>query len=134
MPDGIGIDFSELDHLVADFGKHLTATPENVAKALAVSAKKIDDDWSDALKGSERLPRGAASISYDLIGAASLLLGRSAMSAEIGPTLGSSQGALVGMLEYGTPNTGPRGYGLEALRKNADDFERGIAKAVEDGL
>ena len=134
MPDGVHIDTSEFDSLIADFGKHMAATPVNVAKAIEVSARHVKDDWSDALEGSERVPAGPGSITYDMLGASNVFLNRSAISAEIGPQLSRAQGAIVGMLEYGTPNTGPRGYGLEALRKNADDFERGIAKAVEDGL
>jgi len=133
MADGVHIDTSELDTLVADFGKVMKATPENVAKAVAVSARKVKNDWQEPVKGSESLPGGASTITYDMVGASNAILNRSAISAEIGPEL-RGQGPLVGMLEYGTPNTGPRGYGLEALRKNADDFERGIAKAVEDGL
>jgi hypothetical protein len=133
MADGVRVDFSELDELVADFGKHLTATPQNVAKAVEVTARHVKDDWREPLSGSESLPGGAATVTYELKGAASLIAGRSAISAEIGPE-SRGQGPLVGMLEFGTPNTGPRGYGLEALRKNADDFERGIGKAVEDGI
>ena len=133
MADGVRVDTSELDHLVADFGKHMAATPVNVAKAVEVTARHVKDDWREPVTGSESLPGGASAITYEIKGAASALLGASAISAEIGPEL-RGQGPLVGMLEYGTPNTGPRGYGLEALRKNVDDFERGIARAVEDGL
>ncbi len=131
MSDGIRFDFSELDALVADFGKAMKAAPVNVAKAVEVTARHVKDSWREPVSGSEYLPGGASTITYELKGAAGLT--GSAISAEIGPEL-RGQGPLVGMLEYGTPNTGPRGYGLEALRKNQDDFERGIAKAVEDGI
>jgi len=131
MPDGVHIDFSELDTLVADFGKAMKAAPVNVAKAVEVTARHVKDDWREPVSGSEYIGAGASAITYDMKGAAGLT--GSAISAEIGPEL-RGQGPLVGMLEYGTPNTGPRGYGLEALRKNQDDFERGIGKAVEDVL
>jgi hypothetical protein len=127
----IHVDASELDKLVADLNNAAKIAPANVAKAVEVTARHVKDSWREPVSGSASLPGGAATISYELKGASTLL--GSAISAEIGPEL-RGQGPLVGMLEYGTPNTGPRGYGLEALRKNQADFERGIARAVEDVL
>jgi hypothetical protein len=124
-------DFSEVTALAADLSKAAKIAPENVAKAVAVTARKVQMDWREPLNGSEYLPAGAAAVTYELKGAAGI--GGSAISAEIGPEL-RGQGPLVGMLEYGTPNTGARGYGAEALRRNQEDFERGILKAVEDVL
>lgn len=134
MSDGIRMDTSELDNLVADIGKAPGIVAANVVKAVAVSAQHVKEDWQEPLKGSATLPAGAASITYDIEGAASALLGRSAVTAEIGPELGRAQGPLVGMLEYGTPTTGPRGFGLAALAKNVADFERGVSMAAEDVL
>ena len=95
--------------------------------AMTVNALKIKRDWQEPLKGSESLPGGAASVTYDV------KKRRGSAEAEIGPEL-RGQGPLVGMLEYGTPNTGPRGYGAEALRKNVEDLERGLSAAVGDAL
>ena len=134
MGDGIHIDFSELDALTADLGKAPGIVAANVAKALGVTAGLIKKDWQEPLKGSATVPAGAASITYDLKGSASMLLGKSSMSAEIGPELGRSQGPIVGMLEMGTPNTGPRGFGLAALKKNEADFVEGVTKAAGDVL
>lgn len=122
----IEFDFSELDALTADLTRAPKVAAENVGKALRVTAHKVRDDWREPLSGSEYLPGGAAAVSYDLKGAASLT--GSALSAEIGPEL-KGQGPLVGMLEYGTPTVGPRGYGLAALQKNEADFIDGINKA-----
>jgi hypothetical protein len=77
------------------------------------------------------LPGGARTISYDI----DPLDDEPGIIAEIGPKTGKhDQGPIVGILEYGTPTTAPRGYGHEALRENEEDFERGIAKAVDDTM
>lgn len=130
----LDFDFSELNDLTADISNAPDITAENIAKALHVSAGKVRDDWREAWKGSEHVPAGVQSITYDLEGVASALLKKSVMEAEIGPELGRAAGPLVGMLEYGTPNTGPRGYGAEALRKNEADFVEGIQKAAGDAF
>ena len=127
-------DFSEITKLVADLEDAPDIAAEDIAKALHVTAGKVRDDWRESWEGSEHVPAGAASITYDLQGVASALLGRSVMEAEIGPEIGRAAGPLVGMLEYGTPTTGPRGYGAEALRKNEADFIEGIQKAAGDAF
>ena len=127
----IEFDFSDVTALAADLSRAARIAPENVGKAVAVTARKVQQDWREPLSGSESLPGGAAEVTYDLKGSSART--GSAISAEIGPEL-KGQGPLVGMLEYGTPTTGPRGYGAEALRKNQEDFERGILRAVEDAL
>lgn len=121
--DGIEFDFTEVTQLVADLTRAPRIAVENVNKAIEVTAVKVKRDWQEPLKGSATVPGGAASVSYDIKGAAGLT--GSAISAEIGPTL-AGQGPIVGMLEYGTPTTGPRGYGAAALQKNEADFIKGI--------
>jgi hypothetical protein len=128
---GIDFDFSEINALAADLGKVPAEVVPNIVKAVAVTALHIKDDWREAWSGSGHVPAGAAAITYEMKGGASLAA--SAVSAEIGPEL-KGQGPLVGMLEYGTPNTGPRGFGAEALHKNEPDFEKGILKAAGDIL
>lgn len=127
----IDFDFSDLTKLAADLRKAPPKAIPNIVQAVEVTARHVKDDWRKPLEGSEYVPGGARSVSYELKGGASLRA--SAISAEIGPVVGGP-GSLVGMLEYGTPNTGPRGFGSEALRKNQDDFERGILKAAEDAF
>lgn len=127
MTDGISFDFSEILKLAADIRDAPAKSGPNMRKAIEVTARHVKEDWKEPLKGSAYLPRGAYSISYDI-----KTDGRT-ISAEIGPTLGG-QGALVGMLEYGTPTVGPTGYGAEALRKNQADFQKGIEIALGDVL
>jgi hypothetical protein len=60
-------------------------------------------------------------------------VGSDGITAEIGPEIGGP-GALVGMLEYGTPTTPPTGYGHGALQKNEADFIKGLEIAAGDIL
>jgi hypothetical protein len=133
MADGVSFDFSEINTLTADLTKAPVEVLPKIRQALEVTARHIKDDASTDWKGSSTVPAGFAAITYDIHGAASALLGKSAMSAEIGPEL-RGQGPLVGMLEYGTPNTGPRGFLAAALKKNEPDFEKGIGLATEGVL
>lgn len=133
------VDYSDVTDLVADLRSVPFDTGENIVKAHEVSAVKIRDSWREKLSGSETVPQGAQSVTYDMGANESLLrdvlTGRpgraSEVYTEIGPELDRPQGPIVGMLEYGTPNTAPRGFGAEALRENEDDFARGIDLAVE---
>lgn len=133
MSDGLNFDFSEINTLTADLLAAPAKVLPKIRQALEVSARHVKDDWRDAWKGSGHVPGGAASISYDIMGFANAYVGASAMSADIGPSL-RGQGPIVGMLEYGTPNTGPRGFGAEALHKNEGDFVKGVLLATEDML
>jgi hypothetical protein len=120
-------DFSELSKLAADLGEVPAKVTANAKKAVEVTARHVKDDWRDPLKQSERIPRGAQSVSYD-VG-----VGPDGITAEIGPEVGGP-GALVGMLEYGTPTTPPTGYGHGALQKNEADFIKGLEIAAGDIL
>jgi hypothetical protein len=127
----IDIDFSELTKLVADLNDAPRKVIPKVVQALHESAKKVQEDWREPLKGSEYVPGGAGSVTYDVEAGGSLLA--SAITAEVGPRTGGP-GSLVAMLEYGTPTTGPRGYGAEALRRNEAAFERAVGDAAEDAF
>lgn len=131
---GIEFDFSEIVSLAASIEDAPDIAAENIAAALGRSSRNIQVDWREAWRGSEHVPAGAQSITYELTGTASLARNRSEMSSEIGPELDRPAGPLVGMLEYGTPTTGPRGYGAEALRKNEADFIEGVSKAAGDAF
>lgn len=120
-------DFSELSRLAADLGEVPAKVRGNVRKAVEVTARNVKDDWRKPLAQSERIPRGPQSISYDIS------VQPHDITAEIGPDIGGP-GALVGMLEYGTPTTPPTGYGHEALRRNQADFVRGLEIAAGDIL
>lgn len=129
MADGFSIDFSALDKLAADLGEVPKNAGENVRKATEVSARKVKDEWRGKLRGARYLPAASRAINYDLKGGNAIR--GSQIEAEIGADLGG-QGSLVGIVEYGSPTLAPRGYGLKALEDTAEDFQRGLEKAVED--
>jgi hypothetical protein len=129
MADGFSIDFSALDKLAADLGEVPKNAGENVRKATEVSARKVKDEWRGKLRGARYLPAASRAINYDLKGGNAIR--GSQIEAEIGADLGG-QGSLVGIVEYGSPTLAPRGYGLKALEDTAEDFQRGLEKAIED--
>jgi hypothetical protein len=131
VSDGVSFDFTEINALTADLANAPAEVLPKIRQALNVTARHIKDDWRQDWQGSSTVPSGAYAITYDIKGVASLV--SSSMSAEIGPEL-KGQGAIVGMLEYGTPNTGPRGFGAAALKKNEPDFLKGIGLATEGVL
>lgn len=127
MADGINADFSEITKLAADLSAAPAKATPFIRKAIEVTARHVKDDWREPLKGSDWLPHGPFSISYDIT------VSKDEVEAEIGPEL-TGQGPLVGMLEYGTPSTGPTGFGHAALQKNEADFADGLGKALGDAL
>lgn len=128
MGDNIQIDFSDVLRLAASIEEAPAAAGRKIRQAVVVTARNIKDDWRAPLQGSSSVPGGAASVSYDVSGGQGIRAEE--IRAEIGPEL-KGQGPIVGMLEYGTPSTGPRGYGAAALEKNQEDFQRGIEIALD---
>lgn len=124
MADGISFDFSEISQLAADLGDAPRKIRPNVRKAVEVTARHVRDDWRAPLAGSEMVRGGDRTVSYDINSS------DDGIEAEIGPELGGV-GAIVGMLEYGTPTAGPTGYGHAALQKNEADFVKGLEIASE---
>ena len=129
----IKFDFSEVNDLIAALESAPAKVLPKIREALDDSAKKIEKDWENDWKGSSTVPYGPASISHSIKGSTSAFLGKSAMSAEIGPEL-RSQGQIVGILEYGTPNTGPRGFGAAAIDRHTPTFVENMSKATEGVL
>jgi hypothetical protein len=127
MSDGISFDVSQILELAADLGAAPKKAGANIYKAFQVTSGHVKEDWQKPLEGSETIPRGSQSISYDIESDGKTI------SSDIGPTL-KGQGPLVGMLEYGTPSTSPRGFGAKALKKNEGDFQKGLEQAIEDVL
>jgi predicted secreted protein len=141
MADGINFDFSDIVKLAADLGTVPENAGDDIRKAVEVTARHVKDDWREPLQGSQHIPGGAASVTYsmgsegeslvrEVLNSGSFDLANTVV-AEIGPEL-KGQGAIVGMLEYGTPTTGARGFGAAALEKNQADFEKGLEKALRD--
>ena len=136
----------DLTRLAAD----LSAAPREswpfVAKAVEVTARNIKDDWSDNLGGNRNSGSafkhvgrsvdytmgvtGSSLAAFALSGSA----GGTGIQAEIGPNLGRLQGAMAGWFEEGQSNIPALHPGYDAMKANEADFERGLAKAVDDGL
>lgn len=127
MADGVEIDFSDVLLLAASINEAAEGALGRVRQAVEVTARHVDDDWSEPLEGSRTVPGGPASITYDIE------VSDDEVRAEIGPEL-TGQGPIVGMLEYGTPSTSPRGYGEAALEQNRSDFLRGIEIALDQAM
>jgi hypothetical protein len=144
VPDSVNFDFSELTELAADLdqvrlrGDAHTGT--RLRQAVEITARNVRDAWRAKLEGSEHVPAGPYSVTYDMGAGESLvhdvLTGTSgtaaSITAEIGPEIDRAAGALVGMLEFGTPTVAPTGYGHASLQENEADFQAGIAKAIEE--
>lgn len=134
MADGFEIDASEVDQLAAAFG----AVPNHLGwflpKAVEVSARNVKDGWRDETKGIAQGRAFPFSITYDV--AVFQGFGASVVQAEIGPDKGRAQGPLGNLIEYGGETKGGlasnRGVGAAEVQEVADDFERGLAKALED--
>jgi hypothetical protein len=103
VPD-FTVDSSDISRLAADISSLPAKAGPFIRKAVEVTARHVRDDWREPLMGSEYVPAGPYSVTYDLAGS-----GWAGVAAEIGPELGRAQGAIVGLLEEGTPTTGPRG-------------------------
>jgi hypothetical protein len=128
MADGFQVDFSDVLRLAASIEEAPAAASRRIRQAVVVTARNVKDDWQEPLKGSATIPGGARSVSYDITGGHGIRAEE--IRADIGPVL-EGQGPIVGMLEYGTPSIGPRGYGAAALEKNQEDFQRGLQIALE---
>lgn len=125
-------DENGLNELVHQLGEVPRETAPFLRAAVEVTARKIKDQIKESYTGSQNLRFAANSISYDLHGTTGQVLG--GISAVIGPDLGRRQGALVGLVDVGTPQTPGRQRIPKAGLDNAQDFEDGIRKAIEDGL
>lgn len=116
--------------------RQLGEVPRQVAprlrQAVEVTARNIKDAWKGKLEGANHLPHGSRTITYDLHGTTGTVLG--GISAEIGAERGRLQARFIKVVENGAPTLTARGYGSKSLHENEADFDRGIQKAVEDGM
>ena len=126
------VDFSELSRLAADLGAVPKTSGPKIRQALEVTSRKVKDAWRDKLKGSSTLPGLPGAVSYEV--ATFQGFGASVFQSEIGFDRDKSQGRLGSISEYGSINNPPRGFGHAALQENADDFEAGLAIAIEQSL
>ena len=127
MADGLTFDFDDLLKLAADLGAAPAETSPYVRAAVQVTSGHIKKDWRAA---ADRTGLGgyAADITYET------KEGRDGITAEIGPTPGDM--GSFGLVEDGGGGvkSAPQHAGRDAARKNEADFERGITRAIDDGL
>lgn len=121
----------DLDSLMRDLGRVPADAGKNVKPALERTAFLAKESWRDHAK---RPSGGHAagfpfSIDYDTKG------GFPKWEAEIGPNLGSGQGAL-GILEDspGGVAASPQKARPAIAKRVEEDFEKGLDRAVDDAL
>lgn len=130
MTDSFKMDFTEVNQLVADLGEVAATAGQYVRKAVEVGARNVKTDWADFSGGLPHAKHFPRSITYDITTFQGF--GLSIIKAEIGPDKDRPQGALGNLLEYGSVNNPPRGFGASALQANESDFQRGLVAALED--
>lgn len=140
MPDGIQVDASELSKLSVDVGAVPGESGKNLFAAVEVTAVNVRDTARENATGMAHAPAFPRSITYDIGAGYSLLRetfgggGADSIQADIGPDKARPQGALGNLIEYGSINNPPQGIMHGALQANEADFERGVAKAIDQTL
>jgi len=139
MGDDISFDFSEVNKLAADLGALAggEALSKNMRSAIQVTSLKVKRDAQATVGGVPLMGQAAAAIHYDTKEL------RDGVEAEIGYDKGGV-GNLGNLIEFGAPNARPYGDPnapvqplaphndlANALKKNSDDFQKGLEIAVE---
>lgn len=135
----------DLNRLAADLAVAPREAWPFIGKAVEVAARNVKDDWAEGLGGARNSGSafkhvgGSVDYSISVAGANAAMSalmggGGTGIEAEIGPNLGRPQGAFAGWFEEGQANIPALHPGQAALKANEADFERGLARAVEDGL
>ncbi|MGW8430934.1 hypothetical protein ACWGJ9_07395 [Curtobacterium citreum] len=122
----------ELRQLARDLGQVPAGTGPKLRQAIEVTSRKIKDQIKSDYNGSRNLPHAGGSISYDIEGTGSNQYGTQ-LESEIGPVLGG-QGSVVGIVDEGTSKTPGKKRIPKALADNAEDFDIGIQRAIDDAL
>jgi hypothetical protein len=131
MADRLTIDTSEFDRAVTQLDSLPRATLPFIRSAVQFNVTLVKNGWRSDLEGTEFAPRVPLAITYstkELAGG---------IEAEVGAEKGTgNQGGVALLLEYGAPaqNLGARGFGLKNLQENVGDLERGVGRAIDDGL
>jgi hypothetical protein len=124
----MGVDVIGLTVVVDDLGTFATRLRGNVAKAVQVTSRKVQNDARNGIRGHKYLPAYPYSITYDVKVTAEGVEG------EIGPDKGRAQGPLGNIIEYGTSKNAPIPHLGPALDANADDLVTGIEIAVHQAM
>ena len=128
-------DYSELTKLSADLGRASENVGPFLRSAVMVTAGKIKKDAADEVRSSSMWAGAAGAIDYDVVAAPGEAL--STLTVEIGYNKGKRGGPLGNLREYGAPDSAsgplaPHNDLLNALEANQADFEKGIARALDD--
>jgi hypothetical protein len=128
MTDGTSADASEVRALATDLGEVSGNAGTFLRSAIQHTSQLVKSSWQEKASGNVFAPAFPASITYDTVATATEI------RSEIGPDKDRPQGALGNLIEFGSVNNPPRGYGQAALEENEDDFERGLSIAIDDAL
>lgn len=129
--DDFFIDTHQLDQVAVALGNVPGATLPKIRSAVQFNSNLVKQDWRKSLAGNRFAPRVPFSITYTTTELPD------AITSEIGAEKGTGkQGGVALLLEYGAPakKLAPRAYGMFAVQDNLDDLDKGIRKAIEDGL
>jgi len=126
----IEFDFSEVLSLAATIEDAPQAALPKIRQAVEITARHVKDDWRDDARRQNpgQAKNYPSAIDY------TMELSDGEIGAEVGPRVGG-QGSL-GILEDAPGGVGarPQKSGQKAARKNEDDFQRGLERAVADAL
>ena len=126
----IEFDFSEVLSLAATIEDAPQAALPKIRQAVEITARHVKDDWRDDARRQNpgQAKNYPSAIDY------TMELSDGEIGAEVGPRVGG-QGSL-GILEDAPGGVGarPQKSGQKAARKNEDDFQRGLERAVADVL
>ena len=129
----INFDFSELNTLSADLGKVAGNTGPFINSAIQFTSNLIKKAAQKSVSGGD--PRWKAlpsAIDYEIKTFQGF--GASVIQSEIGYDKDKGAGQLGNVREFGTPKVPPHLDLQKALTENEADFEKGIARAIDDAL
>ena len=134
-----GSDFSELRQLSAVLGAAARNVGPFLRSAVMKTSGHIKKDAAETVGNSEMWKGAAGAIGYDMLAEPGEAL--STLTSHIGYDKGKAGGKLGNLREYGAPDAkyggksvplAPHNDLLNALKKNQDDFDRGILAALDD--
>lgn len=125
-------DFSDLMSLAADLGEAAAAASPFIRKAVQVTSHNVKKDAQATASGRKDIGHASSAIDYEITES------DSGVESEIGYNKDKPAGPLGALIEFGGLRAGnhlaPSHDLGNALLNNEDDFEAGLARAVDDGL
>lgn len=133
-----GFDFSELHAFAADLGKVSDNAGPLLNSAVQHTSVEVKKTAVESVrKGSKAWKSLPTAIGYDI--ATAQLFGTSVIKSDIGYDRDRDGGRLGNLREFGAPDSpsgplAPHNDLQLALEANADDFEHGLERAIDDAL